>query len=87
MNKEIVNRYGIVEWYSRESVSNDLFSLSNNDPALLAEADGYELSAGKPFIVNVFIGEWDKVVTQLIIFDSYVNKVRFERDKVIIQNL
>ena len=87
MSKEILNRYGIVQWFTRESVVDELFSLSSNDPALLAECDGYELAAGKPFIVNVLIGDWMKVTTQLIIFDGYASKVKFERDRVLLQNL
>lgn len=87
LKQELLSRYGIVEWYSRESISDHLFSLGDNDPALLAESDGYNLANGKPFVVNILIGDWDKVVTQLIIFNSYVSKCRFVEDGVILQDL
>lgn len=63
MNKELLYRYGIVEWYTRQSDMRDLYSNSINDPALLAECDEFELCKGRPFHVNVLIGEWDKVTT------------------------
>lgn len=87
LKDELISRYGIVQWYTREAAVDHLFSFSDDDPAMWAESDGYEIGGGKPFIITIFMGEYGKVVTQLVIFKSYADKCRFVADEIILQDL
>lgn len=84
LKRDLIDKFGIIEWYSRDAELDSLFSNSEHDPAFIAECDGYELSNGRPFVVSVFI---TPVIctTFVFIFNTYRSKVKFVSENLVVK--
>jgi len=84
MLKEEFTKHGIIDWWSTEMAINDLYSMTERDPCLIAESMGYDMAEDRPFHVYMFITANDTVMPYILIFKDYRSKVKFVTDNQIL---